>query len=79
MAALFRLIGGAVRFSSALPCRRRSIELAMHDSEDRDNPTARPGITWLLLVAVVFPAIVAYGILYRQASLFRTRTITRRF
>jgi hypothetical protein len=39
----------------------------MHDSEDRDNPPARPGITWLLLAAVVFPAIVAYGILYRQA------------
>ena len=39
----------------------------MHDSEDRDNPPSRQGITWLLLAAVVFPAIVAYGILYRQA------------
>ena len=39
----------------------------MHDSEDRDNPAARPGITLLLLVAVILPAIVAYGILYRQA------------
>jgi hypothetical protein len=39
----------------------------MHDSEDRDHLTARPKITWLLLAAVVFPATVAYGILYRQA------------
>jgi hypothetical protein len=39
----------------------------MHDREDRDNPDARPGITWLLLLAVMFPAIVAYAILYRQA------------
>jgi hypothetical protein len=39
----------------------------MHDSEDRDNPTNHPGITKLLLVAVILPAVVAYAILYRQA------------
>ena len=39
----------------------------MHDSEDRDNLTAHSGVTWLLLVAAVLPAIVAYAILYRQA------------
>jgi hypothetical protein len=39
----------------------------MHDREDRHNQDARPGVTWLLLLAVMFPAIVAYAILYRQA------------
>lgn len=39
----------------------------MHDSEDRNNLTGHPGITWLLLLAAVLPAIVAYAILYRQA------------
>ncbi len=32
-----------------------------------ENVTDRPRITFLLLLAVLFPAIVAFGILYRQA------------
>jgi hypothetical protein len=39
----------------------------MPDSEDRNNLTGHPGITWLLLIAAVLPAIAAYAILYRQA------------
>jgi hypothetical protein len=33
----------------------------MHDSEDRNNLTGSPGITWLLLVAAVLSASVAYA------------------